>query len=97
MVNIPLSSCGAVGSNPAPAPIFKKGGVRTGGAASAVTTSADLKPIIDALAAQISVGTVVEVLAAVVTACIALVFMWWGARKVTRMVMSAFKKGKLSV
>ena len=60
-------------------------------------TSADFQSVIDALTGQISVTTVVGVLASVVGACIGLVFMWWGLRKTIGAIMSAFKKGKLSV
>ena len=60
-------------------------------------TSSDFQPIVDAITSQVSVSTVVTVLAGGVTACIGLAFMYWGARKVTRMIMSAFKKGKVSV
>lgn len=45
----------------------------------------------------ISIGNVVTVLVAVIGICIGLVFFWWAIRKVIRMVMSAFKKGKISV
>lgn len=58
-------------------------------------TASDWKPVIDALTSQISVQTVVAVIAAVVTACIGLVFMWWGVRKGSKALMSAFKSGKL--
>ena len=44
---------------------------------------------------QIQLTSVVEVLAYAVPICIGLVFMWWGVRKVTRMIMGAFRKGKL--
>ena len=46
---------------------------------------------------QISVGTVVGVIAAAIGAGIGLVFMWWGVRKLVRVLMSAFKSGKLKV
>ena len=55
------------------------------------------KPVIDALTAQISVSTVVAALATFVTAGIGLVFMWWGLRKGLRSLMSAFRKGRMSV
>lgn len=55
------------------------------------------KSVIDALTAQISVSTIVGVLATLVTAGIGLVFMWWGVRKALRSLMSAFKKGKMSL
>lgn len=60
-------------------------------------TSGDFQSILTNLQAQISVATVVEVLAVVATACVGLVFMWWGVRKVTSALMSAFKKGKISL
>ncbi|WP_199536236.1 hypothetical protein [Roseburia sp. OF03-24] len=44
---------------------------------------------------QISVSTVVGVLASVVGAGIGLVFMWWGVRKLARTLMAAFRSGKL--
>lgn len=53
--------------------------------------------VLTAMTAQISVESVVGVIAATVTAGIGLVFMWWGVRKLVRAVMGAFRKGKLSV
>lgn len=66
----------------------------TSSGSSAIASSA-FKSVIDAVTAQISVTSVVEVLAYAVPICIGLVFMWWGVRKVTRMIMGAFRKGKL--
>lgn len=63
---------------------------------SAIGSSA-WNSVITALTAQISVASVVEVLATVATACVGLAFMWWGVRKATRALMSAFKKGKVSL
>lgn len=62
---------------------------------SSAITSTAFKSVIDAVSAQISVTSVVEVLAYAVPVSIGLVFMWWGVRKVTAMVMGAFRKGKL--
>ncbi|MBQ8239829.1 MAG: hypothetical protein IJZ38_03165 [Bacteroides sp.] len=62
-----------------------------------VVTAADWQSVIDAMTAQISVATVVGVLAVVVAACVGLAFMWWGLRKAISALMSAFKKGKVSV
>ena len=56
----------------------------------------DFQSVITAITGQIDVASVVGVLAAAAGVCIGLVFMWWGVRKVTRMVMSAFRKGKIS-
>ena len=53
--------------------------------------------MISAVTEQISVATIVEVLAYAAGISIAMVFVWWGVRKVARMIMAAFKKGKLSL
>lgn len=64
--------------------------------ATAVTAS-DWESVITAMTGQVSVATIVGVLATVVAACIGIVFMWWGVRKAVRALMSAFRKGKISV
>lgn len=64
---------------------------------TSIITSADFTQILTNLQNQISVSTVVEVLAVTVTACVGLAFMWWGVRKVTHALMAAFKKGKISI
>ena len=62
----------------------------------AVSASA-WQSVITALTSQISVSTVVGVLASLVTAGIGLVFMWWGVRKAVRSLMAAFRRGKMSL
>lgn len=64
--------------------------------ATAVTAS-DWASVISAMTAQISVATIVGVLAAIVASCIGIVFLWWGVRKAVRALMAAFRKGKISV
>lgn len=66
------------------------------GGSSAVTAS-DWSSVMSALTAQISVSTIVGVLATVVTAGIGMVFMWWGVRKLARVLMAAFRSGKLRI
>lgn len=66
------------------------------GGSTAVTASA-WESVISALTGQISVSTVVGVLATVAAACVGLAFMWWGVRKAVSALMSAFKKGKVSI
>lgn len=63
---------------------------------SAITSSA-WASVMSALTGQISVSTVVEVLATIAAACVGLAFMWWGVRKATRALMAAFKKGRVSL
>lgn len=64
--------------------------------ATAVTAS-DWESVITAMTGQVSVATIVGVLATVVAACIGIVFMWWGVRKAVRALMAAFRKGKISI
>ena len=68
----------------------------TGSGFTALTSTA-FKGVIDAVTAQISVTTIVEVLAYAVPIAIVMVFAWWGIRKVTGMVMGSFRKGRLKV
>ena len=58
---------------------------------------ADFQNVIDAMTSQINIETIFSVVAALIGVCIGMVFVWWGVRKIASMVMSAFKKGKLSV
>ena len=64
---------------------------------SAVITAADWASVISAATAQISVSTVVSVLATLVAAGIGLVFMWWGVRKAMASLMKAFRSGRISI
>lgn len=64
--------------------------------ATAVTAS-DWSSVITAMTGQISVSTIVGVLATLVTSGIGLVFMWWGVRKAASSLMAAFRKGKMSI
>jgi hypothetical protein len=66
------------------------------GTATPVTAS-DWESVITAMTAQVSVATIVGVMATIVAACIGIVFMWWGVRKAVRALMAAFRKGKISV
>lgn len=77
-------------------PVFMALGEGTGVTSGAVT-AADWSSVMSALTGQISVSTIVAVLATLVTAGIGLVFMWWGVRKALRSLMAAFRKGKMSL
>lgn len=57
----------------------------------------DFSSIFAALSSQISVSTIVALLGTLVGSVIGIVFMWWGVRKIASVVMSAFRKGKLSI
>lgn len=60
-------------------------------------TSSSFSGIITAITSQISVSTVAEVLTYAAGIAIALVFFWWGVRKALRVLMGAFRKGRMSV
>lgn len=64
---------------------------------AAAVTAADWSSVITAMTGQISVSTIVGVLATLVTSGIGLVFMWWGVRKAASSLMAAFRKGKMSI
>lgn len=62
---------------------------------SKVVTASDWAAVITAMTSQISVTTVVGVLATLVTAGIGLVFMWWGVRKAVGSLMGSFRSGRI--
>lgn len=57
----------------------------------------DVSSIISAITSQISVTSVVGVIAGALGISVGLAFVWWVARKGVRTLMSAFRKGKVSV
>lgn len=63
--------------------------------ASKVVTASDWASVISAMTSQISVSTVVGVLATLVTAGIGLVFLWWGVRKAVGSLMGSFRSGRI--
>lgn len=64
-------------------------------APSSVVTASDWASVISAMTSQISVSTVVGVLATLVTAGIGLVFLWWGVRKAVGSLMGSFRSGRI--
>lgn len=65
------------------------------GATTTVVTANDWASVISAMTSQISVSTVVGVLATLVTAGIGLVFLWWGVRKAVGSLMGSFRSGRI--
>lgn len=63
--------------------------------APAAVSSTDIASVLTVLQEQISVSSVVEIIAYVIGAGIGLVFMWWAARKLIRTFMGAFRSGRL--
>lgn len=64
---------------------------------SYIIKSKDFSNVFLRLSEQIKVNTVVGVLGVAAAACVGLVFMWWGVRKLVRALMAAIKKGKMSL
>ena len=62
---------------------------------STVVTANDWASVITAMTSQISVSTVVGVLATLVTAGIGLVFLWWGVRKAVGSLIGSFRSGRI--
>lgn len=69
--------------------------VPLGDTPSSVVTAKDWASVISAMTSQISVSTVVGVLATLVTAGIGLVFLWWGVRKAVGSLMGSFRSGRI--
>lgn len=60
-------------------------------------SSSSFSSVITAITGQISVATVVEVLAYAAGLAVGFVFMWWGVRKALKVLMKAFRSGRASV
>lgn len=60
-----------------------------------VVTASDWASVISAMTSQISVASIVGVLATLVTAGIGLVFLWWGVRKAVGSLMGSFRSGRI--
>lgn len=62
-----------------------------------VIASTDFMSVIEALQAQISISSVVQILAIGAGIAVGFAFMWWGVRKLIAVLMKAFKKGKVGM
>ena len=58
-------------------------------------TTTDLEPIETALQSAFTVGEIASVIGIVIGAGVSFVLLWWGARKLVRAIIGAFKTGKL--
>lgn len=65
----------------------------SGGASNVVSVS-DWASVITDVTSQFSVTQIVGVMSSIVVGGIGFVFLWWGARKAYRAIMSAVRKGK---
>lgn len=62
---------------------------------TSVVTASAWDSVISAMTSQISVSSVVGVLATLVSAGIGLVFLWWGVRKAVGSLMGSFRSGRI--
>lgn len=68
-----------------------------GGTTTKVVTASDWSQIITDVTAQFSITEIVAVMSAIIVAGIGFVFLWWGARKAYKALMSAVRKGKTGI
>lgn len=68
----------------------------TDGSDSATAVSA-VQSIFNDLTETINVSSILSAIGIALGASVLLFFFWWGIRKVIKMVMTAFRKGKVSV
>ena len=58
---------------------------------------APVTSIFNTMSSSYTPAKVAAILAIALTACVGLVFFWFGARKIVKMVSAALKKGKISI
>lgn len=63
----------------------------------AVSGTEAVKQVLDALTGSVDMATIVSYLTIGITASLGLVLGWFGIRKLTRMLMTAFKTGKFKI
>lgn len=64
------------------------------GGSSTTVTASDWAKLITDVTSQFSVVNIVQVMSTIIVAGIGFVFLWWGARKAYRALMSAVRRGK---
>lgn len=64
---------------------------------SAADITQGIQTVTEAVTGQFSIATIASIIGIVLAACVGLFLFWWGARKVVRMISSAFKGGKISI
>ncbi len=68
--------------------------VLSSGGSSTVVTPSDWAKLITDVTSQFSIVQIVAVMSSLIVAGIGFVFLWWGARKAYKAIMSAVRKGK---
>lgn len=67
------------------------------GASTGTEAVSAVQTVFTNVTGTINISNVVAILGIVVGACVGLVLMWFGIRKVIKIIMGAFRKGKISV
>lgn len=67
------------------------------GAGATEVSSTTIMDILNAITAQFSVTQIVAMIAGLLGVSMAFVFLWWGVRKGSKMVISAVKSGKFRI
>lgn len=66
----------------------------SGGSTSSSVTVSDWARLITDVTSQFSVANIVQVMSTIIVSGIGFVFLWWGARKAYRALMSAVRRGR---
>lgn len=69
----------------------------TGDAPSSAEAVAAAKQVLDSVTAVLNITNVAAILAACMGSATLLFLAWWGVRKVTKVTVNAFARGKLSI
>lgn len=59
------------------------------------SSAIDWTPILNALSSGLSSSEIIAIIAAGLGVSVGMVILWWGSRKLVKMVMSAFQSGKI--
>lgn len=68
-----------------------------GGSTTPLLDYSVFSSVIDAITAHINVTGIISVLVGVIPVALAFIALWWGVRKASQVVFSAFRKGKLNI
>lgn len=69
----------------------------SGGGSTPLLDYSVFDSVIDAITAHINVAGIISVLVGVIPVALAFIALWWGVRKASQIVFSAFRKGKLNI
>lgn len=77
--------------------VLASGGISAFAADDTAEAVSAAKNLLETATATLNIGNIVAIIGAGIGAVIGLFLAWWGARKLVRMLMGAFKKGKVSL